>query len=191
LTALALLLFAQALPAVEDVPAAPFRAHVEKLLKDAPDAFTPDGVKAIRSALKSGDIEATQKLLDAHCLFGVHINPESRVKAARGGKPAVLVRDTPTLALVRVHNEGGVTHPLAVQSEQAVTTKKDDEARWVAVEVVDGKLSGRVLEYRVVKLTAKQAGRREATFSFDVGQGTQDLGYRAEVPVLFRVSDRK
>jgi hypothetical protein len=190
-TAFALLLFAQTLPVVEDVPAAPFRAHVEKLLKDTPEAFTPDGVKEIRAALRAGDSEATQKRLDAHCLFRVHINPESRVKAERGGKPTALVRDRPMLALVRVHNEGGVTHPLAVHSDQAVTPKKDDEDRWVAVEVVDGRLSGRLLEYRVVRLTAKQTGRREATFAFDVGQGTQDLGYRAEVPVLFRISDRK
>ena len=43
MTVFALLLFAQTLPVVEDVPAAPFRAHVEKMLKDTPEAFTPDG----------------------------------------------------------------------------------------------------------------------------------------------------
>ena len=34
---------------------------------------------------------------------------------------------------------------------------------------------------------SSEAGRREATIAFDVGQGTQDLGFRAEVPVLFTV----
>jgi hypothetical protein len=36
-------------------------------------------------------------------------------------------------------------------------------------------------------LTALEAGKREATLNFDVGQGTQDLGFRAEVPILFHV----
>jgi hypothetical protein len=38
-----------------------------------------------------------------------------------------------------------------------------------------------------VRLAAHEAGKREATLKFDVGQGTQDLGFRAEVPVLFTV----
>ncbi|MGL4554766.1 MAG: hypothetical protein ACRC33_26675 [Gemmataceae bacterium] len=188
MSALTLLLFAQTLAAVDEVPAAPFRAHVEKLLADHPAAVTPDGAAAVRAALKAGDVTKAQTLIDAHCLFGVHVNPESRVKAVRGGRGAALALGKPTLALIRVHNEGGVTHPLAVHSEQAVTPKGGDAERWVGVEVLDGTLSGRVLEYRVIRLTPRQAGRREATFSFDVGQGTQDLGYRAEVPVLFRVS---
>src|SRR5437764_609027 len=32
-----------------------------------------------------------------------------------------------------------------------------------------------------------EAGKREATLGFDVGQGTQDLGFRGEAPVLFDV----
>ena len=39
-----------------------------------------------------------------------------------------------------------------------------------------------------VDLYSSEAGRREATISFDVGQGTQDLGFRAEAPVLFDVA---
>src|SRR5262249_45925301 len=32
-----------------------------------------------------------------------------------------------------------------------------------------------------------EAGKREATIGFDVGQGTQDLGFRGEAPVLFDI----
>ncbi len=46
-------------------------------------------------------------------------------------------------------------------------------------------LSGLGLEYRIVQLYSRDAGKREATFSFDTGQGTQDLGFRNEVSVLF------
>jgi hypothetical protein len=42
----------------------------------------------------------------------------------------------------------------------------------------------------VLRLTAREGGKREATFRFDVGQGTQDLGFRGEVPVLFTVRAR-
>ena len=48
-------------------------------------------------------------------------------------------------------------------------------------------LSGLEVEYAVALIYSSEAGRREATITFDVGQGTQDLGFRAEVPVLFTV----
>src|SRR6185503_370574 len=47
------------------------------------------------------------------------------------------------------------------------------------------KLSGLELEYRIVQLYSRDRGQREATLAFDVGQGTQDLGFRNEVPILF------
>ena len=46
-------------------------------------------------------------------------------------------------------------------------------------------LSGLALEYRIVELYSRDAGKREAKLAFDVGQGTQDLGFRNEVNVLF------
>jgi hypothetical protein len=48
-------------------------------------------------------------------------------------------------------------------------------------------LSGLEVEYAIVLIYSHEAGRREATLQFDVGEGTQDLGFRAEVPVLFDV----
>ena len=48
-------------------------------------------------------------------------------------------------------------------------------------------LSGLEVEYAVALIYSSEPGRREATIAFDVGQGTQDLGFRAEVPVLFTV----
>ena len=52
-------------------------------------------------------------------------------------------------------------------------------------------LSGQPVEYVLLRLTARQAGKREATLMFDVGQGTQDLGFRNEVPILFTVRPPK
>lgn len=62
--------------------------------------------------------------------------------------------------------------------------------RWLDLEMHDSPpltstLSGAILEYRILSLYSRDAGRREATLAFDVGQGTQDLGFRAEVALLF------
>src|SRR5207302_7113771 len=48
-------------------------------------------------------------------------------------------------------------------------------------------LSGLKVEYAIVLISSSESGKREVTLGFDVGQGTQDLGFRGEVPVLFDV----
>ena len=138
-----------------------------------------------------------EKLLDAHCLLGVTVNPESRVKAARGPRKAEMLLDGAAFVLVKVHNDGGVTHALSADSPQKLSpkAKRKDGERRLELAVLNEKpfanrLSGDRIEYRVLKLTPRQAGKREATLVFDVGQGSQDLGFRAEVPVLFAVKKR-
>ncbi len=206
---------AQSLAVVEDVDWPTFSADVQRLLaglkqlgsvggETSPNPQAPlpsDTAKAVAALVAEKapadarrSAAAVQKHLDAHCLIGVHINPESRVKAARGARKAELPLDQPTYVLVKVQNEGGVTHPLAVASEQAAAAKPGP-GRWVEVGVVNGKpfadrLSGRRVEYRVMRRVAREGGKREATLSFDVGQGTQDLGFRSEVPILFTVRAR-
>ena len=46
-------------------------------------------------------------------------------------------------------------------------------------------LSGLSLEYRIIQVYSRDAGKREARISFNVGQGTQDLGFRSDVDILF------
>jgi hypothetical protein len=46
-------------------------------------------------------------------------------------------------------------------------------------------LSGLKLEYRILQLYSRDAGKREAKIAFNVGQGTQDLGFRNEADLLF------
>ena len=41
------------------------------------------------------------------------------------------------------------------------------------------------VEYRIVQLFSRDVGKREASLEFHVGQGTQDLGFRSEIPILF------
>jgi len=182
------------LAVVEEVPFDGLRERCEQLMKSLEAAQAPLPVeveKELKALLREGAkepgvaAEKIQKLLDARCLCGITINPESRVKTARGALAAELVRDKPTVVLIKVHNDAGVTAPLKISGPQ-VREAKDDKG-WLAVTVLESKLSGSKLEYAVVRLTGQESGKREATLRFDVGQGTQDLGFRAEVPILFSV----
>jgi hypothetical protein len=191
---------AQALAVVGDVDWRSFRGHCRELLAALDKLSAPlpaETVKAAKALLDSEPetprlaVIALQKLLDPYCLVGVHINPESRVKAARGARRADLARDRPALMLVKVHNEGGVRQGLSVASDQTILPGKKDPGRWLEAAVLASPfpkgLSGQLVEYRILRLTARQRGKREATLAFDVGQGTQDLGFRAETPILFTI----
>jgi hypothetical protein len=188
------------LPLVEGADWRQVRDHCQKLIRGLEALKAPlpsDTVAALNRLLEKepADSDAAlaevQKLLDAQCLVGVNINPESRVKAARGPAAAELVRDREKVVLVKIHNDGGVTHALAVTGPQ-VRNETDEKGKWLEAVIASEapfakKLTGQRLEYVVLRLTAREAGKREATLKFDVGQGTQDLGFRAEVPVLFTV----
>jgi hypothetical protein len=169
------------------------------LNKEQQAAF--DAAAAEKDADKA--ILAIQKALDPLCLAGVTVNPESRVKVARGPAAAKLVQQGWRTFLVKVHNEGNVTAPLRCLSPNAPelkgssgrpdppTPKKVDTSdHWLGIEVFDKQplnknLSGLDLEYRIVSLYSRDAGKREAKLMFDVGQGTQELGFRNELNVLF------
>jgi hypothetical protein len=189
------------LPVVEEVEWAPFRDHCRRLLqplnKNA-SALPSETVRQLRTLVERNPDDpaaasaAVQRLLDAHCLIAVHINAESRVKATRGPAEIELQVDRPALVLLKVHNEGGVTHSLRLYGPGIVRNGQRDAGRWLEAALVTKtpltpELTGRRLEYRLLCLTPRQSGKREATFQFDVGQGTQDLGFRAEVPVLFSI----
>lgn len=155
---------------------------------------------AVRAAAKARDAKAVQALLDPHVLLAVTLNPESRVKAARGPADPVLQQGGFTPVLVKVVNESTVTKALRLSSPQAgpifsggaAGKAKADKARFLQVEMftkapMTSTLSGLKAEYALALIYSHEAGRREATLAFDVGQGTQDLGFRGEVAVLFTV----
>jgi hypothetical protein len=189
------------LPAPDHVNRGHLRRQCEDLLaaldrlKAPLPPETERGLRAVLNAEGGSDEEfaaAVQKLLDPLCLVAVSINPESRVKAMRGPAPAELRQGPAKVMLVKVVNEAGGTPAVKVSGPQVRPAGQDGAGQWLEAEVVAepplGKtLTGHRLEYLPLRLTAHEAGKREATLKFDVGQGTQDLGFRAEVPVLFAV----
>ena len=192
------------LPIVQEVEWAPFRDHCRQLLRTLDKTTSPLPAQTNRelTTLLQRDpdepaaaTDAVQKLLDAHCLIAVNINAESRVKATRGPAAVLLHRDQRALVLLKIHNDGGVRHALRVYGPELIHDGERGAGRWLEAALVTGapfapELTGRRVEYRLLRLTPRQSGKREATFQFDVGQGTQDLGFRAEVPILFSVRNK-
>ncbi len=151
-------------------------------------------LRAAGGADPAKDAQAIRRVLDRHCLFFVEINPESRVKVAAGPARPELVEGGWRTFLVRVTNEAGVTGALQVASPNggklAGSTKEQLSDRWLdllpyTAQPMSPRLSGLGTEYRVLSLYSRDAGKREARVSFNVGQGTQDLGFRNDVDLLF------
>ncbi|MDQ3622178.1 MAG: CehA/McbA family metallohydrolase, partial [Verrucomicrobiota bacterium] len=190
----------------------PFSAHIRRLVEALESVGEPLAAlerRELQGLLDGGGpeaIEKIQRMLEGRCLFHVGINPEMRVKVARGSAKAELVEGGWRLFLVQVRNESGTTAVLRASSPQAqplfgetnikAGAKPPPERglplaeRWLDLQVFNAqplpsKLSGLPLEYRLVQLYSRDAGQRSADLSFDVGQGTQDLGFRNEVDVLF------
>jgi hypothetical protein len=204
-------LSAEDLPLVKGVEQQPLVAQAKRIaeaLSYLGEPLSKEQQAAIDKAmaLKPEEaVESIQKALDARCLAGVNINPESRVKVARGPAAAELAEQGWRVFLVKVHNEAGVTAALRATSPNAAplhtrstsspdpkpTVKPEDvPIRWMDIMTFDSqpltpKLSGLELDYRIVQIYSRDKGKREATIGFDVGQGTQDIGFRNEIAVLF------
>ena len=183
---------------VEGIESQPLAAQVRRVK----DALTYIGrplsakeAAALDSAIGKGGADAVkgiQAILAPHVLFSVHINPESRVKVARGPAAAECIQQGWRAFLVRVHNEAGVTAQLQAKSPNAKPVYKRSSGsadpqvsvtpaqvgdRWMDVQTFDSRplnktLSGLALEYRIVEIYSRDAGKREAKIEFNVGQGT-------------------
>ena len=203
--------------AIVPVEGQPLAANVKRLLQALDYLGAPlpaDTHKTLKGACDDQDAAKIQRLLDPHVLLAVHLNPEVRVKVARGPARATLQQAGYTPVLVKVTNDSTATKPLRISSPQAgppyagvarlSMTRQDqmhlltdpkyrpDKDRFLHVEMFTSQpmttnLSGLKVEYAIALIYSSGAGKREATIGFDVGQGTQDLGFRAETPVLFDV----
>lgn len=180
----------------------PLAANVTRLLEALDLLGAPPTIDraALQNASKLRDSRKLQQLLDPQVLLQVSINPESRVKAARGPATVALQQGGYVPVLIKIHNEAGVTKALRISSPQAgpifsggaAGNARADKSRFLDVEMytkqpLTATLSGLPVEYALALIHSSEAGTREATLAFDVGQGTQDLGFRAEVPILFNI----
>ncbi|MBD3676568.1 MAG: CehA/McbA family metallohydrolase [Planctomycetaceae bacterium] len=188
--------------------------RLETALTYVGSPLTEEDSAALKEAMEMDDVAKSiigiQDVLDKYCLAGVNINPESRVKVAEGPAPKELIKHGWRTFLVKVHNEAGVTAKLVAQSPNAAPIYQrgrgprqkplaDDPDlvrpnqtgnRFLELTTFDKQplkptLSGLELEYRILQIYTRDSGKREAELSFNVGQGTQDIGFRNELPILF------
>ena len=127
---------ADELPMVLDVEFQPLSAQVKRVVEALDMLGEPLGrdeaarlEKALDSTGGESAIRTIQEVLDRHCLIGVEINPESRVKAVQGPAAARLVQNGWSVFLVKVHNEAGVTAELAAESPNAAPIYKRSTGR--------------------------------------------------------------
>jgi hypothetical protein len=183
----------------------PLGSNVTRLLEALETLGAPlpaDAARALTAAAKAQDSDKLQELHDPHVLIQVNINPESRVKVIRGPATVALQQAGYTPVIIKVVNEAGVTKPLHVRSPQALTvyshakpgkiTNIEIKHRFLDVDMyianpLTDKLSGLKVEYTLALIHSSQSGRREAVLQFDVGQESQDLGFRSEIPIVFDI----
>ena len=109
----------------------PFAAHSRRVVEALDFLGEPlaNHEKATLLELASSAApEASDKieaLLDTRCLFLVEINPEMRVKVARGPAKAELVEGGWRLFLIKVRNASGTTAPLRAISPEAQKLSND------------------------------------------------------------------
>ncbi len=192
---------ADALPRVAQVDVQPLLMQVKNLTEALDYLGSPLSKEAKELLRKAADAEddadarkLVQDALDPYCHIGVNINPESRVKVAQGQAKPILHENGWTQFLIKVHNEAGVTAALQATSPNAGrlhgSTRQQVRDRWLELQTFDvqplpARLTGLELEYRIVQIYTLEKGKRAAMIAFNVGQGTQDIGFRNDVTITF------
>jgi hypothetical protein len=207
-----LLTFAAQLHA--QVPLQPFAQQVRRLgdaLGYVGQPLTPAVQQQINEAMALQNEEQAvarlQEILDPYVLVEIEINPESRVKVSQASAKPVLMEGGTRIFLVKVLNQAGVTAPLEVESPNSgptslrsrgeaepklELTEQHVKERWADIEVYNKppmapRLSGLGIEYQLLQIYSRDRGQRSANIAFNVGQGTQDIGFRNDVLILFNI----
>jgi hypothetical protein len=196
-------------PATPLQPLAQQARQLEEALAYLGQPLPADDLRRIHEAIanpnEAAAVQALESVLDAHALLIVDINPESRVKVEEGVAKPELVEAGTRLFLVKVMNKANVRAPLVVQSPNSgdvyvrsngdpapaiKLSPQESKERWANISLYQRppmrpRLSGLALEYAILEVYSRDAGERSAKISFNVGQGSQDIGFRNDVTVLF------
>jgi len=202
-------------PAAPAVPLQPLAQQVRQLeealtfLGQPLPAADHRGInEAIANPNEAAAVAQIESILDGYALLTVNINPESRVKVEQGAAQPELIEAGARLFLVKVVNNGHVTAQLNVESPNsgnvwvrsngdpapAIKLSPGDAAdRWADISLYQQppmrrRLSGLALEYCILAIQSRDAGQRAAKIAFNVGQGSQDIGFRNDVSIVFNAA---
>jgi hypothetical protein len=188
-------------------------AHSQRIVEALDSLGFPieDNLKVeLKTAQTNEDAASIQQVLDRVVVGVVSINPESRVKVEAGRGDARLQQAGYVPWLIKINNQAVVKSALRISSRQAGPSYagvailsmqrqdqlelreneiKPDSARrflhfvWHHQPPLAETLSGAKIEYAILLAYSSDMGKREATLEFSVGSGTQDLGFRAHLPL--------
>ncbi|MEX2141940.1 MAG: CehA/McbA family metallohydrolase [Pirellulales bacterium] len=194
----------------------PLAANVSRLLEALKYLGAPlddDAAQAIGRAVADRDAHELQRIMDAHVLFVVSIDRQSRVKVESGAADSRLQQAGFVPVLVRIVNHAGITRSLRIDSPQAgpvyagvaeLSMKRQQQEHLRANENTAGgkdrflelemfqsppmkdRLSGLAVEYAIALFYSSEAGKREATIVFELTD-EKPAASRGEVRVAFDI----
>ncbi|MCF2521046.1 CehA/McbA family metallohydrolase [Dyadobacter sp. CY351] len=196
---------------VEPQPLLAQAMRLQEALTFSGNALAAEDAKKLNALgnkpLTQETVAEIQKIFDPYCLNVVDINPEGRVKVLRGAAKATLIQGGWTSFLVKIKNDAGITAKLQAESPNAQKpyhspsfepkVKKEHELtpgqvanRFADIQMytkppLQDNLTGLKLEYAIVQIYSKDAGQRDIEVAYNVGQGSQDLGFRNSTHILF------
>ena len=167
------------------VEAQPLLAQVRRL-REALDALGQPLSPTVRERLDAAEraggdaavTRAVESALDAACVGTVRIDAGEKLTFTPAADVPRLQEQGWRAALVKVVNLAGVTRALWADSPGARALPESPPEklaeRWIDLETIDRRplqeaLSGLALEYRVLNLWARSAGRHEAALAFRLG----------------------
>jgi hypothetical protein len=198
------------LPKAAAVELQPLAAQVQRVV-DALDYLGAPLPEADKLKLKaaSGDqakgVEAIQTVLDPHCLAGVCIRAENRLETLPGPARPELAEQGWRVFLVKVYNVPGLARlelradspnaqPMQRRSTSApapkVVSTGDVEKRFLDLPLYGSQpllpeLSGLELEYRILQVYCRDAGRKDALLGFGLGRAGRNVAASDPIPYAF------
>jgi hypothetical protein len=203
---------AEALPIVTKVDRQPLAAQAMRVA-DALELLGVPLPAAERKVLEAAgtsrdeakSIESIQTILDKHCLAGVRVAGKGQIEVMVGAAKPELAEQGWRVFLVKVANPTGVKQlelraesPNALPLFQRSTGKPDPKVISVGStgkrfldlamfgqQPLTRDLSGLELEYRILQIYSRDAGRKEASLGFSLVDGKKQEGESKQATILF------
>ena len=200
-----------------DVEGQPLAANVQRVINTLEALGHPlpaESTAVISQLIADQDADGLQKTLDPFVIAAVTINPEERVSVKPGSANMKIQQFAYLPLLIKVINQSTSTPKLNINSPQSgavyagtseFSLKRQQQTelaknqnpsaskdRFFDIELyrsppMTETLSGLEAEYVVAVASASEAGKREVSLLFDIGDDTKDLGFRHQLPLLLDI----